>query len=1235
MSETNKMDKLILNGQNIDLSPDYQNIRNKPKINGVTVDGNKTLDDFGVATKQEVENVSKEVAKLPYGIYYGQYDDIENLPDVSQLTQKGYAYVASSDPNVFYIYTYDGESDIWQDSGNKFDSGSLENNLSTKSQTKAPTTKAVQEGIEAIDVTLARSIEDENELTETQKFNASSNINDRGADVVQGTGEINSLGYKILNPNKSFASQVTASNTIYEIRDKFDLGNSNAVALPNILQKGDELNLSTSIEVLSGEKVIAPTGCKIVNNNKDSYIGNNNVFENTGSDTTVFVEADTELDTPTITVIKELEGAKTTSSETTSIDETVYNLTESITLNAGDTLATSTEGAVIINSSKDSVMTMPLTAVEDNTILYIGFVGIDEVSYTISKTIIKSCSLAFTLINVKTYNKSEAIVLSGKANIKVTDDTFIVRSDNMIIAKKTTYRNYSNNTESVFLINENATTTTYITRGNVTIPSNCTLKFNGGKIINATINSDDIKIESNKNKIFDNVGFNGYCTKKFYKLEWFVDKYTKKVNTAPSVCAASQIEEALESGVFNLTIGRDRYYPLTRTVEYVGVCNIFEETLANIRGFSESRYEDYKLPCIYSNDVVTLINYIFKDISLSGRESQSLNLRGLSLLCNKAYSDLSQKDVPLLKVTAKTPIWGLTIDAIIKNTDCNIVIDEVDNGHYIEGATVHKMYIPNYTGIKLVTNGGYMTNVTINGDMSGLYRGISVEHGPNASDWMTAININASTNCATGADLQGYFAPCIITNQHQTRLCFKQNNKVPYFQAGGIDMQGFVYDLNLPQNGVSRAELAFKVNNDNENGALVSFIKGNQTESAEVSYPIYTGDIGQFIKKNGVDLLGKSTNLLYKSLNSNSSPAITNMSYKVSVGDTQVNVFHQSGETTFYTLTNAVNIFAPNLMAIQHDQVSNMSLSDNASFTLKDAYKNSKLNFSLSFTVKLPNIGITENSCILLRFPLTCTNIKIVVNSKEYTLGSNSLYYYKSIYCLPLSVTSTVSITWTYKRSTSNTVQNALFPFIYIPMLSDSKYQFYEGWYLPKGRNTYSRFFFRSTASGGGNAALNRHRFASIIGDGTYDSDGYEYKAKIGSSTSRPTFDNDNENIGYSYFDTTLGKPIFWNGEAWIDSNGETIGLQVKDTTILLEASNPSSKTINVYSSSAITATAQNPDGSTTDLWLTASVGTLTSGAYPVTLTANGANSTNPRGAKVIISNGTDVIIVNVVQNYV
>ena len=28
---------------------------------------------------------------------------------------------------------------------------------------------------------------------------------------------------------------------------------------------------------------------------------------------------------------------------------------------------------------------------------------------------------------------------------------------------------------------------------------------------------------------------------------------------------------------------------------------------------------------------------------------------------------------------------------------------------------------------------------------------------------------------------------------------------------------------------------------------------------------------------------------------------------------------------------------------------------------------------------------------------------------------------------------------------------------------------------------------------------------------------------------------------GFMYFDTTLGKPIWWNGENWVDATGATV----------------------------------------------------------------------------------------------
>lgn len=57
-----------------------------------------------------------------------------------------------------------------------------------------------------------------------------------------------------------------------------------------------------------------------------------------------------------------------------------------------------------------------------------------------------------------------------------------------------------------------------------------------------------------------------------------------------------------------------------------------------------------------------------------------------------------------------------------------------------------------------------------------------------------------------------------------------------------------------------------------------------------------------------------------------------------------------------------------------------------------------------------------------------------------------------------------------------------------------------------------------------------------------------EYKQK-GSTSERPslntavssTVGKDMYNLGYYYFDTTLGKPIWWNGDDWVDATGTTV----------------------------------------------------------------------------------------------
>lgn len=68
--------------------------------------------------------------------------------------------------------------------------------------------------------------EEQSTKTDQQRNTALANVSNQTADSITGK-----MGYKVLDPTKTFASQVTAENTIYEIRDVFDI-NGGSVTIP-------------------------------------------------------------------------------------------------------------------------------------------------------------------------------------------------------------------------------------------------------------------------------------------------------------------------------------------------------------------------------------------------------------------------------------------------------------------------------------------------------------------------------------------------------------------------------------------------------------------------------------------------------------------------------------------------------------------------------------------------------------------------------------------------------------------------------------------------------------------------------------------------------------------------------------------------------------------------------------------------------------------------------------------
>ena len=126
---------------------------------------------------------------------------------------------------------------------------------------------------------------EQNSLTDQQRNTALANVSNQTANSTTGK-----MGYKVLDPSKTFASQVTAENTIYEIRDVFELDPNDTIVEETLSSITNYLNLggywyyyneSTTLSLQPSKsptnKVILLAGVSgyqlyLLNSNKDNSI---------------------------------------------------------------------------------------------------------------------------------------------------------------------------------------------------------------------------------------------------------------------------------------------------------------------------------------------------------------------------------------------------------------------------------------------------------------------------------------------------------------------------------------------------------------------------------------------------------------------------------------------------------------------------------------------------------------------------------------------------------------------------------------------------------------------------------------------------------------------------------------------------------------------------------------------------------------------------------------------------
>lgn len=320
--------------------------------------------------------------------------------------------------------------------------------------------------------------------------------------------------------------------------------------------------------------------------------------------------------------------------------------------------------------------------------------------------------------------------------------------------------------------------------GDVTIPANCVLKFDGGSISasnnNDTIQSDNlVVVNDSRAKIFAGIKFDGRC--KYYnniKLEWFVSEYPVSVFDT-SVDNTAEVRDCFSCGALNIEFPTDRYIHLTDTIHLDKAINIrtiditkdWQTSCSGVAAINENPTQ----PCIFSTNIVTMFDYQLGTVD--GNIGKPFSIGKISLFVNKSYNNLDDKEIPVINIeTNGTDIWGINLDCDIKGRKYG--------------------YTANYTGIRIKSKNGYISMVRINGNIVGFFYAVLCDKADGDKNWFTDITISGFTWCAYGGLFRNNVGkPITIFNNHQ---CDDTDSPTPngYFTGRSIKLYGHVWDCN-------------------------------------------------------------------------------------------------------------------------------------------------------------------------------------------------------------------------------------------------------------------------------------------------------------------------------------------------------------------------------------------------------------------------------------------------------
>lgn len=661
----------------------------------------------------------------------------------------------------------------------------------------------------------------------------------------------------------------------------------------------------------------------------------------------------------------------------------------------------------------------------------------------------------------------------------------------------------------------------------ITIPSNCILQFEGGSIQNGTINGQNTQIIAPKQAIFDNITISGTWNVPNITSSWFLDASSndglKNVFALQDESVLNQI--VIEAGDYSVS-----YAGKYEILECKSNLKLIINGHITLQGTSSNRYYILSLDSA-KNVIICGSGTITGDRDTHIGETGEHGM-GIAIMHNS--SNIKVEGIFIEKC------WGDGIYIGNKTVDEGYMIENV----IVDGVKIDKC---RRQGISITeVTGCEIRNCTIT-NIDGTNPQAAIDIEPN--DGHTCKNIIIENNIINNCT-QGILALNKLTTK--SNFIFRGNSISCY--RFGIRSHYLMGQFSIESNNILCKRNAIFITGDDHltqpsviNNVITTTLSSEDDEEDTDRCAIFIWGARNSVVSGNQITTDKQDAIYCYDMSTITGNKIVSNANLIHYQNTHINTYNFKNNDIEVASINPDNkdslYFYNNIFHIKQDisfpnTGRNMVLEGNRLVAEKPEAEDS-YGYVLNFPNTVDNSFVFSKNYVYNLYVSMYTRGRGIVSENTFDYGSDYITPTGCVHfitCHVMFINNIVNIDGNINTNVDE--EHQLNDVIY----SGSESKAFVSGNVFNLNNISLRYLYHSntnTTHFVDNIINDANNIIDIISpsgiagfrDGTY--------ARTGSTDNRPALPNQSCYVGFEYFDTTVNKPLYWNGTNWVDAIGQ------------------------------------------------------------------------------------------------